>query len=94
MSMIGASLSKPHIDHDNGPHAQNNAIYLSMYHLPHICSHTLVPETHVCLEMFHVFRYTDMLTCVYNCTQLRTTGATCVCHQDYKTGRGMRRHMV
>ena len=26
--IIGASLSEPNIDHDNGPHARNNAIYL------------------------------------------------------------------
>ena len=31
---FGASLSEPH---DNGPRARNNAIYLTMYHLPHVC---------------------------------------------------------
>ena len=29
--IIGASLSEPHIDHDNIPRAQNNANYLSIY---------------------------------------------------------------
>ena len=37
------SLSKPHIDHDNGPHAWNNDMYLYMYvsftlHLSHFGS--------------------------------------------------------
>ena len=27
-SVIGASLSEPHIDHDNGPCARNNGMYL------------------------------------------------------------------
>ena len=29
--IIGASLSEPHIDHDNGLRMQNNSMYLSMY---------------------------------------------------------------
>ena len=29
--IVGASLSKPHIDRDNSPHSRNNAIYLSIY---------------------------------------------------------------
>ena len=70
-AVIGVSPSKPHIDHDNGPHAGNNgiyvSIYLSMYHLPRVCR-TLVPEIRVHPEMLHVFRYIDVLTCViYNC---------------------------
>ena len=48
--VTGASLSKPHIDHDNDPRMQNNAIYLSMYHLPRICR-TLVPEC--CRSQLH-----------------------------------------
>ena len=64
---FGASLSKPHIDHDNGPHAWNSAIYL--YHLPCVCR-TLVPKIHICPEMLRVFWYIDMLTCmIYNCTK-------------------------
>ena len=63
-----------------------------MYHLPHVCSHTLVPETGV--YALKCSMYSDILTCshacIYNCTQLRRTGATCVCHQDYKTGIGAR----
>ena len=36
-------------------------MYLSMYHLPHVC------------EILHVFQYIDMLTCmIYNCTQLNS----------------------
>ena len=30
-TIIGASLSEPHIDRDNGPRARNNGIYLCMY---------------------------------------------------------------
>ena len=57
------------IDCDNGPHARNNGIYVSMYHLPRIC-HTLVPKIHVRPEMLRVFRYIDMLTCViYSLTE-------------------------
>ena len=64
---IGVSLSKPHIDHDNGPHARNNGKYLSMYHLPRVCR-TLVPEIHVHPEMLHIFWYIGVLTCVIcNC---------------------------
>ena len=102
-----ASLSKPHIDHDNDPCTRNNAIYLSMYvsmyHLPRVCC-TLVPEIRVHPEMLLVFRYIDVLTCViYNCMhsteqQLnsKTTGATCCLPWTLstKTGRWMRRHMV
>ena len=47
--MIGASLNKPHIDHDNGPRAQNNGMSVSMYRLPCVC-HTLAPEICVRLE--------------------------------------------
>ena len=48
-TVIGASLSEPHIDHDNGPRTRNNgmylcmyvciylSMYLSMYHLPRVC---------------------------------------------------------
>ena len=57
-----ASLSKPHIDHDNGPCVQNNGIYVSMYHLPRVCC-TLVPEIRVCPEMLCVFWYIDVLMC-------------------------------
>ena len=32
--LIGVSLSKPHVDHDNGPRTQNNGISVSVYHLP------------------------------------------------------------
>ena len=67
--IIGASLSEPHIDHDNGPHTRNNGMSVFMYHLPHVCR-TLVPEIRVCPEMLRVFRYIDVLTCViYNLTE-------------------------
>ena len=29
--LIGASLSEPHIDYDNGPHVQNNGMSVSIY---------------------------------------------------------------
>ena len=70
--IFGASLSEPHIDHDNGPRTQNNGMYLSMYDLRHICC-ILVPEICVHPEMLRVFRYIDALTCViYNCTRLNS----------------------
>ena len=31
LNIIGASLSEPHIDRDNGPCARKNGIYLSIY---------------------------------------------------------------
>ena len=47
---IRASLSKHHIDCDNGPRNQN------LYHLPRVC-YTLVHEICVCHKMFRVFWY-------------------------------------
>ena len=89
LQIIEASLSEPHTDHDNGPRARNNGMYLSMsvsmYHLPRVCC-TLVPEIRVRPEMFCVFRYIDVLTYViYNCDwTTKTTGATRVCCEDYQ----------
>ena len=63
MYIIGASLSKPHIDRDNGPRTWNNgmsvSMYLCLYHLPRVCR-TLIPEIHVRPKMLHVFRYIDV----------------------------------
>ena len=57
MGLIGVSLSKPHIDHENSPARRIMVChYLSMYHLPHVCR-TLVPEIRVCPEILRVFRY-------------------------------------
>ena len=81
LALFGASLSKPHIDHDNGPRMRNNGIYLCLYHLPRICC-TLVHEICVHPEMLCVFQYIDMLTCViYNC-RLNSKNEL-VCCQDY-----------
>ena len=88
-TIIGVSLSEPYID---GPCVQNDAIYLSiylsMYHLPRVC-HTLVSEICVRLEMLHIIRYIDMLTCIYNCTQLNSKDdwTTSVCRQDWSADR-------
>ena len=38
--IIGASLSEPHNDHDNGPCVENNCIWVSMYYLPRVLSYT------------------------------------------------------
>ena len=74
--LIWVSLSKPHIDHDNGPCAQNNGICL--YHLLRVC-HTLVPKIRVRPKMLRVFQYIDVLTCViYNCTQLNSKDHSCL----------------
>ena len=35
--IIGASLSKPHIDHDNGPLARNNGIYPCIFLCMYVC---------------------------------------------------------
>ena len=63
MYIIGASLSEPHIDCDNGPRAWNNgmsvSMYLCLYHLPSVCC-TLVPEIRVHPEMLRVFWYIDV----------------------------------
>ena len=40
-------------------------IYLSMYHLPHIC-HTLVPKIRVHPKMLCLFLYIDVLMHVYD----------------------------
>ena len=87
--IIQASLSKPHIDHDNGPRARNNGIYLCLYHLPSIC-HTLVAEICVCPEMLNVFRYIEnMLTCViYKLHALNDWSYSCLSGRLLmKTGR-------
>ena len=100
--IVGASLSKPHIDRDNSPRSRNNAIYLSiylsMYHVPRVCR---TPVHKICVrpEMLRVFRYIDVLTCViYNCTWQNTTWVTHVPTLPWrlstKTGRWMRRYMV
>ena len=46
--IIGASLSEPHIDHDNQP-LQEIMVCMSrsMNHLPRVCQ-ALVPKMHVC----------------------------------------------
>ena len=68
--VVGASLSKPHIDCNNGlPHGIMVCMYLFMYHLPHVCR-TLVPEIRVRPEMLFVFQYIDLLMCVISTTAL------------------------
>ena len=52
--LIGASLSEPHIDHDNSPRAWNNGMSVSMYHLPHV-GRILAPEICVRPEIPSVF---------------------------------------
>ena len=70
-SFIGVSLSKPHTDHDNGPHVWNNGMSVS---IPCVCC-TLVPKIRLCPEMLHVFLYIDVFTCmIYNCTRLNSKG--------------------
>ena len=74
------SLSKPHINHDNGTRARKNDIYLSIY-LCIIYPVFVAPWfLRSCPEMLRVFWYINVLTCViYNCRlTARTTGATCV----------------
>ena len=42
--LIGASLSEPHIDHDNAP---LRGIMVCMYHLPHVCDEECL-RPHIC----------------------------------------------
>ena len=58
------------------------SIYVSMYHLPHICR-TLVPKIHVHPEMLRVFRYIEVLTCVIYNFDCQQQGPTRVCREDY-----------
>ena len=87
-SIIGASLSEPHIKHDNGPaHWIMVCIYLSMYHLPRVCS-TQVPEICVRPEMLcipvHWHAHVHDLQLHALDWTARTTGATCVCCEGYQ----------
>ena len=87
-TIIGVSLSEPHIDHNNGPCARNNAIYLSIYVSFTPClSHPgsrdpCTPWNAPCHSVY-------MLTCVYNCTQLNSKDdwTTRVCRQDWSADR-------
>ena len=62
-------------------------MYVCMYVsniLLRICR-TLVPKICVHPGILRVFWHIDVLTSViYNCTQQGLTGATCVCHEDYR----------
>ena len=93
---IGANLSEPHIDHDNGPRAWNNGMSVStcMYHLPHIC-HTLHGSRDPCTPP-HVFWYMEVPTCVIynNTTWLNSKDNPLPWNLSTKTGRWMCRHMV
>ena len=79
LPIIGASLSEPHNDHDNGTHVRSNAIYLSIYvsftpHLLHPGSRDpYTPKNALCIPVYwHALPW-----------RLST-----------KTGSWMRRHMV
>ena len=60
---------KPHIDHDNGPHARNNCGYVCMYiyiSLTSICR-TLVPEIRVHPRMLRILTFLMLMCVIYNC---------------------------
>ena len=65
VSIIGASLNKPHIDRDSSPR-----VYVCMYYVSNIFTRvcrTLVPEIRVRPKILRVFQYIDVLTCmIYN----------------------------
>ena len=59
---IGASLSKPHIDRDNGLHTRNNGMYLCIIYPAFVTP--WFPRSVYALK-YSVY---DMLTCmIYNC---------------------------
>ena len=83
--LIGASLNEPQIDHDNGPHARNNgiyvAIYICLYHLPCVYC-TLVLE--ICVRL-KCSVCSGILTCLHAWfTTVLDLAATRVCHEDYR----------
>ena len=66
ITIIGASLSEPHIDRVCQPRTCREKLcgYASIIH-PRLS--TLVAEIRVCHEILREFRYIDVLTCViYN----------------------------
>ena len=69
VAIIGASLSKPHIDHDNIPRTRN-IYYLSIYVCiiyPGFVTPWFPRSMYTLYLILRVFRYIDMLTCViYN----------------------------
>ena len=78
--IIGGSLSKLHIDHNNDSRAGNNYIW-PMYHSSYICC-THVPETYVLPEMLRAFQYIDVLTCIT--VKTPRTELLVVCCEDYR----------
>ena len=90
VSIIGARLSEPmHIDRDNVPHTRNNGMYLciyvSMYHLPTFVApwFPISVYTLKCSVVYWRAHVRDLQLHALDWTA-RTTGATRVCHEDYR----------
>ena len=95
--VIEANLSEPHIDHDNGPQARNNCIWVSTcVYLCIIYPAFVAPWFLRSMYTLKCFVYSGTLTCsrawvttaLYSRSMLnwtaRKTGATCVCRKDYR----------
>ena len=94
--VIEASLSEPHIDHDNGPQAWNNCIWVSIYvsftctpHLSHPGSRDpCTPWNASCIPVHWHAHVRELQLHLTQRPMLkwtaRKTGATCVCHKDYR----------
>ena len=85
-SYKNSNWGKPEWAHDNGPRVRNNGLYLSVYvSITPRLSHPDSWDLHVRPEMLCVFRYIDVrgLQLSIDWTA-RTTGATRVCHEDYR----------
>ena len=100
--IIGASLSEPHIDHDNIPRTQNNGMYLCIYlsiyvHVCIIYPAFVAPWFPRSMYALKYSMYSGISTCSHAWFTIaldwtaRTTGATRVCHQrrqlSMKTGQ-------
>ena len=94
--VIEANLNEPHIDHDNGPQAWNNCIWVSIYvsftpHLSHLGSwDSCTPWNASCIPVHwhahvHELQLHSTQRSMLNWTA-RKTGATCtcVCHKDHR----------
>ena len=90
LCIIGASLSEPHIDHDNVSHAWNNGLYLSISvciiypHLSHPGSRDpCTPWNAPCISVYWLAHVHDLQLHALDWTA-RTTGATHICREDYQ----------
>ena len=91
--IVGMSLSEPHIDHDNVPHARNNGMYLCIYLCQYV-SFTLrllhpgfqypcTPWNDPCILVYWCANVCDLQLHALDWTA-KMTGATRICREDYR----------